>query len=54
MEELAQCEFIFEAQIYRAAMELDSTLDLIAPPESYHLYDLHLGATLKEEVQTKV
>ena len=25
----------------------DSTLDLIAPPESYHLYDLHLGATLK-------
>ena len=25
----------------------DSSLDLIAPPESYHLFDLHLGATLK-------
>jgi iron complex outermembrane receptor protein len=25
----------------------DASLDLIAPPESYHLFDLHLGATLK-------
>ncbi|MGB2413242.1 MAG: TonB-dependent receptor [Schleiferiaceae bacterium] len=25
----------------------DSSLDLIAPPNSYHLFDLHLGATLK-------
>ena len=25
----------------------DPSLDLIAPPQSYHLFDLHLGATLK-------
>jgi iron complex outermembrane receptor protein len=25
----------------------DPSLDLISPPQSYHLFDLHLGATLK-------
>ena len=28
-------------------LNCDPSLDLIAPPQSYHLFDLHLGATIK-------